>query len=261
VLDREVFSIGSLCKETKPMSSIANILILRIPFVIFLLALPLAPGMAQKRRIPSGGRLAVVIDERLAALRDAPDPSAKLLHRLSRGRLVAVLGGLRNRDGLTFLHVAVTRRTKGWLQTESVIAPWRAEDDDRSLRLIRSSEDFDRIARARLFLDAFPRSPLRPQTLLIFGDAAEQAAEKLSREAGRRLDRNEMTAGGAPDFSYFLNYNGLDRYNRQDISFTFDRTKNTFHYDGAAWREIVRRHPQSPEAAEARQRLAALPAP
>ena len=237
------------------MSSIANILVLRILFLIFLQALPLAPGMAQKRRVPSGGRLAVVIDERLAALRDAPDPSAKLLHRLSRGRLVAVLGGLRNREGLTFLHVAVTRRTKGWLQTESVIAPWRAEDDDRSLRLIRSSEDFDRIARARLFLDAFPRSPLRPQGLLLFGDAAEAAAEKLSREAGRRLEQNEMTAGGAPEFSYFLNYNGLDRYNRLDITFIFDRASKSFHYDGAAWREIVRRYPQSPEAAAARQRL------
>lgn len=242
------------------MSSILNILTFRISLLLLLLLLALqpAPALAQKRRVPPGGRLAVVIDERLAALRIAPDPSAKLLHRLSRGRLVAVLGGLRNRDGLIFLQVAVTRRTRGWLQTESVIAPWRAEDDDRSLRLIRSSEDFDRIARARLFLDAFPRSPLRPQALLIFGDAAEQAAERLSREAGRRLDHNEMTAGGAPDFSYFLNYNGLDRYNRQDISFTFDRNTNTFHYDGAAWREIVRRYPDSPEAAEARQRIAAL---
>ncbi|MDX6612975.1 MAG: hypothetical protein QOD75_2161 [Blastocatellia bacterium] len=229
--------------------------------IILILLIPMlaAQTLAQKRRVPPGGRLAVVMDERLAALRNAPDPSAKLMHRLSRGRLVAVLGGLRSRDGLTFLQVAITRRTRGWIQTEAVIAPWRAEDDDRSLRLIRSSEDFDRIVRTRLFLDAFPRSPLRPQGLLIFGDAAAEAAEKLSREAGRRLDRNEMNSGGAPEYSYFLNYNGLDRYNRQDITFTFDRTTRTFHYDGAAWLELLRRYPNSPEAIEARRRLAALP--
>ncbi len=198
-------------------------------------------GMAQKRRVPPGGRLAVVIDERLAALRSAPDLSARLLSRLSRGRLVAIRGATRSRD-------------RG-VQADAVIAPWRADDDDRLLRLIHSSEDFDRIARGRLFLDAFPRSPLRPQVLLLFGDAAQQAAEKLSHEAGRRLDQNEMTAGGAPEFSYFLNYNGLDRYNRQRITFTFDQATKSFHYDGAAWRELLRRYPQSPEAAEARKRL------
>ena len=232
-----------------------KILIVNLLFLILLLSMPVSAGLAQKRRVPPGGRIAVVMDERLAALRDAPNLSAKLLHRLSRGRLVAIRGATRNRDGLTFFHVAVTRRTSGWVQAESLIAPWRSEDDDRSLRLIRSSEDFDRIARARLFLDAFPRSSLRPQVLLLFGDAAEQAAEKLSREAERRLDPNEMSGGGAPEFSYFLNYNGLDRYNRQGITFGFDARAKSFRYDGEAWQELVHRFPRSPEAVEARKRL------
>jgi hypothetical protein len=30
------------------------------------------------------------------------------------------------------------------------------------------------------------------------------------------------------------------------------------HYDGASWREIVRRHPRSAEAEEARKRLETL---
>jgi hypothetical protein len=55
-----------------------------------------------------------------------------------------------------------------------------------------------------------------------------------------------------------LNYSGLDRYNRQGVIFTFDREAKKFHYDGAGWREIVRRYPQSPEASEAQTRLAAL---
>ena len=67
-----------------------------------------------------------------------------------------------------------------------------------------------------------------------------------------------MKAAGAPEFSYFMNFNELDRYNRQGIRFVLDSTAKQFHYNGAAWREIVRRYPQSVEAAEARKHLAAV---
>ena len=134
----------------------------------------------------------------------------------------------------------------------------RAGDDEKLLRLVRGSEEFDRIARARIFLDNFGRSPLRPAVLLLFGDEVEQAAAKLSRDAVRRLDEREMAAGGAPIDGYFLNFNELDRYNKQGITFVFDRAAKRYHYDGESWREIVRRYPRSPEAAEARKRLDAL---
>jgi hypothetical protein len=213
---------------------------------------------AQQRRAPEGGQRAVVVDERLAVLRDAPDFSATLLQRMSRGRMVAIRGAKRTPDGVTFYRVGVTRRTSGWIQSEAVISTARKNDDERLLRLIQTSEDFDRIIRARIFLDLFQKSPLRPTVLLIYGEAAERAAARLSRDAVRRLDQKEMTAGGAPVFSYFLNYNGLDRYRRQGITFIFDRSTKQFHYDGASWREIVRRYPRSPEAAEAQKRLEAL---
>jgi len=90
---------------------------------------------------------------------------------------------------------------------------------------------------------------------LIYGAAAEEAAAKLSREAERRFERREMPNGGAPDFSYYLNFSGLDRYNRQGVTFTFDRAAKRFHYEGWAWREIVRRYPNSSEANEAKKRL------
>jgi hypothetical protein len=141
------------------------------------------------------------------------------------------------------------------VQSEALARPSRPGDDARLLRLIRASGEFDRLARARVFLDAFPRSALRPAVLLIFGDAAEDAAGRLSREAQRRLDPREMEAGGAPPDSYFLNYNGLDRYRRQGVVFDFDGAAKLFRYDGAAFREILRRHPRSPEAVEARRRL------
>ncbi|HJR06398.1 MAG TPA: hypothetical protein VJ842_03985 [Pyrinomonadaceae bacterium] len=212
----------------------------------------------QKRRAHVvGGGQAIVVDERLAALRDEARLTARLVQRLGRGRVVSITGARRAGDGVNFYRVAVTRRTRGWLPAESVASPARAGDDEKLLRLIRGSEDFARIARARIFLDNFTRSPLRPAVLLLFGDEAEQAAAKLSRDAARRLDEREIAAGGAPVESYFLNFNELDRYNRQGVTFTFDRNAKRFHYDGETWREIIRRYPRSPEAAEARTRLAA----
>jgi hypothetical protein len=212
-----------------------------------------------RRRPPAGGGAAVVVDERLSALREAPNLSAGLVQRLGRGRYVVVTGERRSRDGLTFLRVAVTSRTSGWVQSEAFVRPSRAGEDARLLRLIKGSEDFDRLARAQIFLEAFPRSALRPAALLLYGDAAEAAAARLTREAARRLDAREMEAGGAPLTSYFLNYAGLDRYRRLGVVFDFDAAARQFRYDGAAFREILRKHPRSPEATEAFSRLRAAP--
>ena len=216
----------------------------------------LAAVASKKRRPPAVGRFAVVVDERLAVLREAPDLYARPLRRLSRGREVAVTGLRAARGGVTFYRVAVTRRTGGWLQRESVVSPAGAGDDERLLRLIRASDNFARVARARIFLDTFARSPLRPSVLLLYGEAAEEAAGILTRDAGRRLDEREMAAGGASVESYFLNFSGLDRYRRSGVAFVFDPSRKQYRYDGAAWREILRRHPRSPEAAEAQRRLA-----
>ena len=203
-----------------------------------------------------GGRLAVVVDERLAALRQTPDLSGRLVRRLGRGRLVAVITSRTTSDGLVFFLVNVTRRTRGWIQREAVVSATRRGDDQCLLDLIKASQGFDQIARARIFVDFFPRSSLRPRVLLLLGNAAEEQAVSLSREASRRLDASRLNH--APEFSYFLNYSGLDRYNRQRVGFVFERAAKRFHYDGAAWRELLRRYPNTPEAAEARNRLAQL---
>lgn len=227
----------------------------RVAAAAFVMLLLTSTAEAQRRRRPpSGGGAAVVVDERLAALRDAPRPTANLLRRLGRGRYVAVTGE-RASGGVRYLRVSVTSRTGGWLQAEAVVRPARAGEDARLLRLVRGSAEFDRLARAHILLEAFPRSSLRPAALLVYGDAAAEAAERLTREAGRRLDPGEMQAGGAPFESYFLNYNGLDRYRRLGVVFGFDPASGAYRYDGAAFREILRRHPHAPEAAEARKRL------
>jgi hypothetical protein len=226
-------------------------------FLICVVALGCVNTARAVKRAPAGGRIAIVVDERLSALRLTPELSGKLLRRIGRGGLVAVRAEKRSRDGVVFFRVNVTSRTSGWIQREALVAPWRAGDDARLLRLINGSEDFDRIARARIFLDYFRLSELRPEALTIYGLAAEDAAVHLSRDASRRLDLKEMNAGGAPLSSYFLNFNGLDRYNRQGITFVFDAAAKRFNYDGEAWQELVHRYPRSPQAADARKRLAA----
>jgi len=208
-------------------------------------------SFAQKKP-PSGGRLAVVVDERLAALRATPQLKGKLVRRLSRGRLVAVRSFKTSGDGITFVLVNVSSRTHGWIQRDAVVPPSRSGDDRRLFTLIQRSDGFDRIARARIFLDHFPRSPLRPEVLLLLGDTAESLAGKLSLDAARRLKED---LGDAPEFSYYLNYTGLDRYNRQRVVFVFDKITKRFHYDGAAWRELIRHYPRSIAALEARKRL------
>ena len=209
-----------------------------------------------QRRPPSGGRVAVVVDERLSAVRATPQLSGKLIRRVGRGRLVAIRGARRSSGGVVFYRVSLSSRTNGWMQREAVVSTNQPGDDKRLVSLILSSSDFDRITRARIFLELFPRSTLRPQVLLMLGDATEEAAAKLTRDAGRRLIPPKETT--APEFTFYLNYSGLDRYNRQGIRFNFDSTTKQFHYDGAAWRELIRRYPLSPEAAIGRERLASL---
>ena len=218
--------------------------------LLFLLFIPITADA--QRKPPTGGRLAVVVDERLAALRATPELTGKLVRRLSRGRMVAVRATKTAPDGITYFLVNVTRRTRGWVQREAVASPSRSGDDRRLLDLISHSQGFDRISRSRIFLDHFPRSPLRPAVLLLLGDSAEEAADKLSKSAARRMNETQKSA---PEFSYYLNYSGLDRYNRLGVMFIFDPSTKRFHYDGAAWRELIRRYPKSSEALEAQERL------
>jgi hypothetical protein len=86
----------------------------------------------------------------------------------------------------------------------------------------------------------------------MLGDIAEDLAVQLSTDASRRLKDD---TGEALDFSYYLNYTGLDRYNRQGVTFVFDKQTKRFHYDGAAWRDLIRRYPRSSAASEAKKRL------
>ena len=79
--------------------------------------------IGQKRKPPAGGRLAVVVEERLAALRATPQLNGRLIRRLSRGRMVAIRFSKVSADGVTFFLVSVTSRTHGWIQRDAVVSP------------------------------------------------------------------------------------------------------------------------------------------
>ena len=209
-----------------------------------------------KRKPPAGGRVAIVIDDRLAALRASPQLNGTLVRRLGRGRLVAIRAKRESRDGVVFFLVNVTSRTHGWIQREALVSPSQRGDDERVVRMIKSSAtEFERISLARIFLDHFPRSALRPSVLLLMGDSAETAAQQLTKSAAKRLSSQ---FNDASEQSFYLNYSGLDRYNRQGVKFVFDSTSKRLHYDGWAWREIVRAHKKSPELEKAISRLREL---
>jgi hypothetical protein len=212
-----------------------------------------ASGQA-KRNLFVPGQPAVVFDERLSALRAQPDIKAALRQRHRRGRRVGILGAARNKAGLRFLHVAVSRNTQGWVLADAVIRPGAAADAERLMRLVgETKDDFTKARLAKLCAEEFRATKFAPKALAVLGEAAEAAAERLSRDARRRVGAGEAEVGPNARLSkrdFLLNYVGLDRYNRIGVTFDYDAASDRIVYDGAAYRELARRYPRSAEAKE-----------
>ena len=217
---------------------------------------------AQKRKprppaVRESGKAAIVIDETLSVLRTRPSLFADPIQRMRRGRRVQILGGV-EADGVRFYKVSVPPSNAGWVQSDAVAGRFRAGDEERFARLVQAADGFDQIELAARFCEMYPASKFRPPILLLIGDLLEDVAVKLSRDASSRLSRREMAASGAPLHSYYLNFNMIDRYRKLGVTFLFNSSKRTFHYNGASWKEIVKRFPTSSEAAEAAKRLESL---
>src|SRR5262247_3805458 len=215
-----------------------------------------------ERKIFLPGQRAVIFDERLSALRARPDVKAPLKQRMRRGRRVGVLGANTAKDGLKFFRVAVSRNNSGWVLADAVIRPGVAADAERLMRLVEETRDeFTKARLARLCADECRATNFAPKALMILGETAEGAAERLSRDANRRVGENDSDAGpnaGLTKRDFLLNYAGLDRYNRIGVTFDYDATSDRIVYDGAAYRELLRRYPRSAEAKTARERLEGL---
>jgi hypothetical protein len=215
------------------------------------------------RNIFLPGRRGVVFDERLSALRARPEVKAMLKQRLRRGRRVGILGVAVAKDGAKFFRVAVSRNTRGWVLADAVIRTGADADAERLMRLIEETTDgFTKARLARLCADEFRATNFAPKALMILGEAAEAEAEKLSRDAKRRVVEDDPETGpSAGPYAkltrrdFMLNYVGLDRYNRISVTFDYDAASDRIVYDGAAYRELLRRHPRSAEAQTAREKL------
>ena len=201
-------------------------------------------------------RTAVVIDERLSLLRLRPSLFSNSVQRMRRGRRVQIVGTAEN-DGVRFFKVSAPPRS-GWIQSEALLSRSRQGDEERLARLVNASEGFEQIELAAIFFEVYPASKYRSSMLLLYGDLLELLAVKLSRDATSRLSTREIAASGAPLHSFYLNFNMLDRYRRLGVTFLFNPATRRFHYNGASWKEIIRKYPTSAEVDEARKRLDAL---
>jgi hypothetical protein len=215
---------------------------------------PAKPRFAKSTEV---GQSAVVIDELLSVLRKEPSLFSDSIQRMRRGRKVQILG-VSEADGVKFYKVTAPPANFGWVQADAVFGSFRPTDETRFADVVRSATGFDQAELAVEFLDLYPRSQLRPNILLLFGDLLEEAAAKLTRDAVSKLRTREMAASAAPLHSYYLNFVSLDRYRKLGVVFLFNSSARQFHYNGSAWREIVAKHPGTPEALEAQKRLDAL---
>ena len=203
------------------------------------------------------GQMAYVMDETLSVLRPKPSLFAVPMQRMRRGRVVKILG-VTEADGVKFYRVAAIPTGSGWVQADAVFGKFRDGDDARLARFVQSMSGFDQIETATEFFTLFPASQFRAPILLLYGDLLEDTAAKLSRDATRQLSRAEMAASAAPLHSYYLNYVSLDRYRRIGITFLFNPTTKQFHYDGASWKELIKKHAGTNEGSEAQKRLDSL---
>lgn len=223
--------------------------------IVFLIVLSFHVQAQTRRKTVTASNRAVVVDERLSALRTQPDVKATLAQRLRRGRIVGIVGAKKSKDGEQFLRVSVTRNTRGWVLAQAVVKSGNSADAERLLNLIEDTDDdFVKARLAKLCADEFRSTATAPRCLLKLGEAAERAADRLTRDAKRRAGNEEPNAGLSKR-DYFLNFAGLDRYNRIGVMFDYDAKADRIVYDGEAFRELQRRYPKSAETQTVMEKL------
>ncbi len=200
-------------------------------------------------------RAAFVINPALAALRREPTPTSLCLRRLRIGRRLYLISAQQH-AGIRYYYVALTRRTRGYIDAAAIASAKQKGDDVRLMRVINTATGIEQLQLAQLLTKEFAHSPLCAEALLVEGREAEKAAVELSQKFIRRSPA--VWDAEVEMLRYWLNYSGLDRYSRLGINFRIDEENQRFYYDGAAYRRILQRYPRSPAALTARERLQAL---
>jgi hypothetical protein len=192
----------------------------------------------------TGARQSVVVDAGLAALRKSPTSQGELKQRLRVGRKLYVLSQTRSRNGQVYYWVAVTRRTRGWIDARALARSGTRGDDVRLWKLISAeSNHFEQVRLCQIFFNLFKQSKLTPQVLWQLAETAEAEAKTLNSRIQRRA--KEASASENADLAtYIENDVSLDRYNRLGVVFKFHPDKGELVYDGWALRQLQKRFPK-----------------
>lgn len=133
--------------------------------------------------------------------------------------MVAIVERARTVDGIAWIRVAVTRRTRGWLPIEAVASPGDFDGEARLAWRLGVTRGFPRLELARLAIDRFPR--LRKIAEDDFAFEAERAALMLTERAARRFDEETLLPPLDLRVQMLLDPL-LDRYVRLGVRFEAD---------------------------------------
>jgi hypothetical protein len=221
-----------------------------------------APPAAPKNRVRF--IRAFVVDDRLSALRRDADLKSPVMRRLSLGRPVYVIEsqGAKN-DQPKFYRVAVSRRTRGWIHDAAIAIPTRVGEDARALRLITerfsekatATEIFHRMLLCKLVIEKFSNSKLVPKAMILLAQDAERAASLLNLTAQKHPKKLHDEQARASLRDFYLSDASLDRYTRLGVHFDYLEKSGKYLYDGQAHRDLLKRFPNSEQAAQARKQL------
>lgn len=226
-------------------------------------------AQANARQAPPKHRVrfirAFVVDDRLSALRRDADLKSPVMRRLRLARPVYVIAsrGAKN-DQPKFYRVAETRRTRGWIHDAAIAIPAVVGEDARVMRLIEERfsekesaiEIFDRMLLCKLVIEKFGNSKFVPKAMLWLAEDAERAAALLSRAVQKHPKKLDEASDRASLRDYYLSDASLDRYTRIGVHFNYLEKSGEYLYDGQAHRDLLKRFPQSEQAAQARRQLA-----
>jgi hypothetical protein len=104
-------------------------------------------------------------------------------------------------------------------------------------------------------IERFGRSAVVRRALLLTGEEADRAAQTLTQHARRRLGEGDGEIANASVRDYYMNDAGLDRYNKLGVVFDFNKSTGEYVYEGKAYRDLVKRFPDSEEAKLARRNI------
>ncbi len=207
---------------------------------------------------------AFVVDERLSALRRGADIKSPVMRRLSLARPVYVIEsrGATN-DQPKFYRVAISRRTRGWIHDAAIAIPSSVGEDARVMRLIEerfskkenATGIYDRMLLCKVLIEKFSNSKLVPKAMVLLAEDAARTASLLNRTAQKQPKKLDEENGRASLRDFYLSDASLDRYTRLGVHFDYLEKSGKYLYDGQAHRDLLKRYPNSEQAAQARRQL------